>query len=396
VSTVNSTLPSGRNLPVDAFRGITILLMIFVNELAGISDIPQWARHMPADADAMSFVDVVFPAFLFIVGLSLPFAVQARRMKQDSNLQILMHGLVRAVGLIVIGVFMVNSSSGLPGELTPISADAWTLLMYGSVLLIWTARPEQVSRQIVWSARILGCAGLVWLWWIYEGLDGRGMTVQWWGILGLIGWAYAIALPMYLLTHRVSALAVLMVVLVGSYFALQLVANNDDVFLSLLAGNSGHLTHAAIVLGGMILGLLAYDTRYASAKSLFVRTYCAAAIILAFGAWQFGPISKIYATPSWGLFSIAACSLSFLVLKWALDRPAESGWAHLVLPASRNPLLLYLLPYFFAALFGLFAWSPRPEQFDAGLAGVFWSVMFTIAVALIGRLLSQAGIRLRL
>jgi len=331
VSTVNSTLPSGRNLPVDAFRGITILLMIFVNELAGISDIPQWARHMPADADAMSIVDVVFPAFLFIVGLSLPFAVEARRMKQESNLQILTHGLVRAVGLIVIGVFMVNSSSGLAGELTPISADAWSLLMYISVLLIWTACPEKVSRQIVWSARILGCAGLVWLWWIYESLDGRGMTVQWWGILGLIGWAYAIALPMYLLTQRVSTLAVLMIVLVGSYLALQLVANNDIVFLSWLAGNSGNLTHAAIVLGGIILGLLAYDTRYASAKRLFISAYCAAAVILAFGTWQFSPISKIYATPSWGLFSIAACSL-----------------------------------------------------------------MFTIAVALIGRLLSQAGIRLRL
>jgi predicted acyltransferase len=396
VSTVNDCLPSGRNLPVDVFRGVTILLMIFVNELAGISDIPQWARHMPADADAMSFVDVVFPAFLFIVGLSLPFAVQARRTRGDSNLQILAHGLVRAASLIVIGVFMVNSSSGLPGELTPISADAWTLLMYVSVLLIWTARPETLNRQVVRSARILGCVSLVWLWCIYAGVDDRGMTVQWWGILGLIGWAYAIALPMYLLTQRVSVLAVLMVVLVGSYLALQLVANNDSVFVSWLAGNSGNLTHAAIVLGGMILGLLAYDTRYASAKSLFIPAYCAAAIILAFGTWQFSPISKIYATPSWGLFSIAACSLSFLILKWALDRSQKAEWARLFLSAARNPLLLYLLPYFFAALFGLFAWPPRPEQFDAGLAGVFWSVMFTIAVALIGRLLSQIGIRLRL
>lgn len=28
---------------------------------------------MSADEDAMTFVDVVFPAFLFIVGMSVPF-----------------------------------------------------------------------------------------------------------------------------------------------------------------------------------------------------------------------------------------------------------------------------------------------------------------------------------
>ena len=60
-------LNNQRILSIDAFRGITILVMIFVNELAGIHDIPEWMKHMPADADAMSFVDVVFPAFLFIV-----------------------------------------------------------------------------------------------------------------------------------------------------------------------------------------------------------------------------------------------------------------------------------------------------------------------------------------
>jgi len=64
---------------IDAFRGLTILVMVFVNQLAGVSGVPQWARHMKADADAMSFVDVVFPAFLFIVGMSIPFALNQRQ-----------------------------------------------------------------------------------------------------------------------------------------------------------------------------------------------------------------------------------------------------------------------------------------------------------------------------
>ena len=149
-------LPSGRIAAVDAFRGITILLMIFVNELAGVTGLPTWAKHMPADVDAMSVVDVVFPAFLFIVGLSLPFAIQARRSSGAGNAEILAHGLSRAGSLIVIGVFMVNSSSGLAGELTPISADAWTLIMYLCVVAIWLDYPDRFGHATVKVIQALG------------------------------------------------------------------------------------------------------------------------------------------------------------------------------------------------------------------------------------------------
>ena len=84
-------LSNERILSIDAFRGITILVMIFVNELAGKSDIPPWMKHMPADADAMSFVDVVFPAFLFIVGMSIPFAINSRLAKGDSFIKLQQH-----------------------------------------------------------------------------------------------------------------------------------------------------------------------------------------------------------------------------------------------------------------------------------------------------------------
>ncbi len=71
-----NTLTTQRILSIDVFRGITILVMIFVNDVAGVSGIPGWMKHVSADADAMTFVDVVFPAFLFIVGMSLPFCIE--------------------------------------------------------------------------------------------------------------------------------------------------------------------------------------------------------------------------------------------------------------------------------------------------------------------------------
>ncbi len=93
-----NALSTHRILSVDALRGITILVMIFVNELAGVSGIPQWMKHMPADADAMTFVDVVFPAFLFIVGMSIPFALNNRLSKGDSLFQLQWHDFVSCCG----------------------------------------------------------------------------------------------------------------------------------------------------------------------------------------------------------------------------------------------------------------------------------------------------------
>src|SRR5438445_10340159 len=55
-----------RLISLDAFRGLVILTMIFVNFLAGVSGIPPWAKHMPDKVDRYTFVDLVLHGFTFI------------------------------------------------------------------------------------------------------------------------------------------------------------------------------------------------------------------------------------------------------------------------------------------------------------------------------------------
>src|SRR3990170_1575719 len=86
---------------IDILRALTMVLMIFVNDLWSLKDIPLWLEHVPRDADGMGLADVVFPAFLFIVGMSLPFAVSSRAKKGDSDLRIAWHIIVRSVSLII-------------------------------------------------------------------------------------------------------------------------------------------------------------------------------------------------------------------------------------------------------------------------------------------------------
>ena len=72
-------LPNRRLPAIDCFRALAMYLMIFVNDVAGVINIPKWIGHTQAQEDGMGFADTIFPAFLFIVGLSLPHRQPARQ-----------------------------------------------------------------------------------------------------------------------------------------------------------------------------------------------------------------------------------------------------------------------------------------------------------------------------
>jgi predicted acyltransferase len=80
-STAAST---SRVASIDVFRGLTIMVMVFVNDLAGVHGLPWWTYHAHRDQDAMTYVDMVFPFFLFIVGMSMPIAIAGRLKRNPS------------------------------------------------------------------------------------------------------------------------------------------------------------------------------------------------------------------------------------------------------------------------------------------------------------------------
>src|SRR5215204_6398407 len=105
-SLAQSTLLT-RVTSIDILRALTMILMIFVNDLWSLKDIPAWLGHVERGVDGMGLADVVFPAFLFIVGLSLPYALNNRRKKVDTDGQLVKHVIVRGIALLVMGVFLV-------------------------------------------------------------------------------------------------------------------------------------------------------------------------------------------------------------------------------------------------------------------------------------------------
>jgi len=151
---------TARVLAIDAFRGLTILVMIFVNTLAGVRGMPAWMDHAPAGVDGMTFPDVVFPAFLFIVGMAIPFAMAQRETAGDTGWRLWRHVLSRGLGMLVLGVFMVNAEEGYNEAAMGMSIHAWSLLFYACAFAVWAVYPARYSGPAR-AARVLGALGLV-------------------------------------------------------------------------------------------------------------------------------------------------------------------------------------------------------------------------------------------
>src|SRR5436190_10983689 len=133
---------SNRIVSVDAIRGFVMFWMIFVNDLAGSPEriVPAWMRHFHGKS-GMTFVDLVFPAFLFIVGMSIPFALGSRLAKGASLGRIVTHIVTRTLALLLVGIMMVNETPD--SAKMSWSGSLWSTLLYlAAIFTFCTISPD--------------------------------------------------------------------------------------------------------------------------------------------------------------------------------------------------------------------------------------------------------------
>ncbi|NRF71571.1 DUF5009 domain-containing protein [Aquincola sp. S2] len=390
-------LPQQRNAAIDALRGLTFVVMVWVNELAGVSDISHWWKHMPAHADAMSFPDIVFPAFLFIVGLSIPFALQRRLQAGDGPLPLARHIGERTLALVLMGLFMVNAESGHHAESMALPIAGWSLLFFAAVVLVW-GDWRGGSTLLRAALRAAGWALLLALALLYRGgPEGRdGLAPQWWGILGLIGWAYALACVLYLAARGRLGVLIALTAACTAFVVLDRLGPGGPVARALL-GQSAHAAHASIVLCGVVCALILHDERRAAPPQRRLLDALAWALLLLIAGLALRPafgISKIHATPSWCLLCAAICVLLYLALH-ALVQAGRGGWMRLVEPAASNPLVTYLLPYVILAAMTLLGLS-WPAAWRTGLGGMLAMAVYAALIVAAAGAIGRAGLRIRL
>jgi predicted acyltransferase len=400
---------SERFRSIDALRGLVILAMIFVNDLAGVGGVPAWMKHVsPPDADGMTFVDVVFPAFLFIVGVSIPFALGRRIEREGGTRAVWRHVLTRTLALLVIGVFMVNGEMGSDQGRLPLAL--WSLLLYAAVFLLFgsaTSPAREPGRRLQIALRATGVALLVALAFLYR---GRGevelfeMRTHWWGILGLIGWAYLVACAVYvLLKDQLAGIVGAMALLNCSYMAYASNASGGLLVGSVLG------SHPAITVSGVALGI-ALATSPLSAHSRRLRFGLLYALALAAGAHLLHAahhvhrmffFSKIFATPPWGLLSAAITVALWVFFYWTMDVRRWAGISPFLEAAGQNALAAYFLAFVFDALFSLVSQATGLPNFYAAWGasfgpGLLRSLLFAVFVTWLAGRLRRLGFQLSL
>jgi predicted acyltransferase len=96
--------PTKRLLSLDAFRGITIAAMIIVNDPGSWDAIYAPLKH--AEWHGWTPTDLIFPFFLFIVGVSISLSLRNRLASGDVGRSVYFRIIRRAVLLFAIGVFL--------------------------------------------------------------------------------------------------------------------------------------------------------------------------------------------------------------------------------------------------------------------------------------------------
>lgn len=93
-----------RFVSLDIFRGLTIGAMIIVNNLTTWSDAPRFRQLVHAEWNGCTLADLIFPFFIFIIGVTAVFSLQ-RRLQRGENLGTLYrHILARSVVLFFLGL----------------------------------------------------------------------------------------------------------------------------------------------------------------------------------------------------------------------------------------------------------------------------------------------------
>jgi predicted acyltransferase len=142
-----SSTATRRLLSLDVMRGLTIGGMILVTDPGTYSAVFPPLRH--AEWQGATTTDMIFPAFLFMVGISVVFSIHARLRRGASLEQITAHILSRTLLLIVLGL-LVNGFPAydlhhlrIPGILQRIA------LCYGAAAFLYLAiaRPGRAKAQ---------------------------------------------------------------------------------------------------------------------------------------------------------------------------------------------------------------------------------------------------------
>lgn len=401
---------SRRNLGIDMLRALTMFTMIFVNDFWKVHDVPHWLGHAVYGEDFMGLADVVFPCFLFAVGMSIPYAIERRYEKGFSAESTLGHILSRTLALLVMGAFITNSEYRLSPE-APYSIGVYWFLMVAGFIGVWNQYPKPqsgVQKNMFYLFKVVAVLILFYLAFTFISTQGN-VFGTYWGILGAIGWTYLVCAVIYFFSRdRLKYLILTWMVFIlicmlstplreefGGRAIFAFPENNFyDGILGLLHIGNGALP--AFTMGGIILSIV--SIRYAGKKvgwklrSVFITA--AMLVFLGVLSHHFWIVSKIGGTLPWVFYVIALSVTLYAFLSYLITRNI-TGWFSVIRPAGTATLTTYLVPYVFygfADVTGIIL----PDWFTHGFMGLVNCICFAFVVIGVTWVMEKLHIKLKI
>jgi predicted acyltransferase len=299
-----------RLLSLDVFRGLTMALMVLVNNAGGL---PEGSPLVHAAWNGCTPTDLVFPFFLFIVGIAITFSLNKRK---EAGENVYRKILTRTAWIVGIGILLNGapyfelSSWRIPGVLTRIG------IVYGITAMLFM---KFSPRQLVWIA--VGCLLSYWALMTLIPVPGQGFPSLEEG-KDLGAWLDRLLLPnhLYKWTSQPDA----------GY-----PAYDPESIL-------GTMSSLGTCIGGVLAGLWLRNKQDDLPRwaGLF-----AVGFLLMVGGLLWGevfPINKKLWTSSYVLYHIGLALLSLSTVWWIVDFKGKTGWTTPFVWLGVNPLAIYL------------------------------------------------------
>lgn len=347
-----------RIISLDVLRGITIMMMVLVNNPGSWGNIFAPLEH--AEWNGCTPTDLVFPFFIFILGAAIPLAIVTKVLNQQTFLKI----LTRSLRIICLGLFLSFYGKIEIFDLAGYPLLISKLIITGIVGYILLGNFEQKIKLYLVLALFL-----IFMFLAFSGIEAYS-EVRIPGVLQRIGIVYFFASFVYLKTEINGQIITAGVLLLGYWAVMTLVpvpdfgpANLDkgtnlagwlDNFLlenHLWASSKtwdpeGILSTIPAIANGIIGVLLGQLLNSSLAKNDKVTKMFGVGVILVILGliWnQFFPMNKSLWTSSFVLYTAGFATLFLAVFYYVIDIKGYKNWTTPILFWGVNPMIVFFL-----------------------------------------------------
>jgi len=355
---------SPRNVAVDAYRGLVMLLMMAeVLELSRVSAAYPTSLFWKILAYNQTHVewfgcslhDTIQPGFSFLVGVALPYSIASRMAKGARFADLFWHALWRSFVLVALGVFLRSMDHSITYFTFE---DTLSQIGFGYPFLFVLGYCSSKARSLKWVWTSLGCLLFAyWLAWAWY--PAAPANFDWQSVGVSSAWN---------IQHNFTGFA--------AHWNKNYNLGNrfDQWFLNLFPrehpfvyNEGGYLTLSFIpTLGTMILGLIAgrwlRESRSGGSRpsearplesrptvpmnKLLIAGVSGIVLGLALHYSQICPVVKRIWTPSWTILSGGICFLFLAAFSWVIEVKGFKKWAFPLVVVGMNSIVAYCIAHF--------------------------------------------------